>query len=55
MTELLDVLGALQAKGGLLIGFAWMIVEVRRMRRDFNRHEHDEEGKPVIKVLASDQ
>lgn len=54
MTDLLDILGLLQAKGGMLIGFVWIVLELRRMRRDFNRHEHDDDGQPFIKVLDTE-
>jgi len=54
MTELLDTLGLLQAKGGMLIGFVWIVFELRRLRHDFNRHEHDDAGQPYIKVARSE-
>lgn len=52
MVELLDIMGALQAKGGVLLCFVWLIYELRRLRADFNRHEHDDDGKPFLKVVA---
>lgn len=50
MTDLLGFLGMIQSNGGMMVGFAWLVWEVRSIRRDFNRHEHDEEGQPFLKV-----
>jgi hypothetical protein len=51
MSDMLDILGLFQAKGGLLMCFVWVVFEVRLLRRDFNRHEHDGQGRAFIKVL----
>ena len=51
--EALDILGVIQAKGGVLMGIFWMVFEVRRTRKDFNAHKHDEDGR-VIVPLAHD-
>lgn len=50
MNDVLGIMGSLQSGGGILVGFALVIWELRSIRHDFNRHEHDEEGRPFLKV-----
>jgi hypothetical protein len=53
VSDLLAFLGGIQDGGGLLAGLVILILEIRQVRRDFNRHRHDEEGKPFL-VVESD-
>jgi hypothetical protein len=48
MTELLQFLGTIQSSGGVLVGIFWMVLEVRRTRKDFNTHRHDDEGQVIV-------
>lgn len=52
MNDVLDMLGLFQAKGGLLLCFVWIVFEVKLLRRDFNKHQHDESGRAFIRVQA---
>jgi hypothetical protein len=50
VSELLSLFGMVQANGGLLVGVVWLVIEQRRMRRDFTQHKHGKDGKPFIQI-----
>lgn len=54
MIEFLNLLGAVQANGGMLLMLAYLVWIMRQHRSDFIHHDHDEEGKPFVKKRASD-
>ena len=54
MIEILDLLGAVQAKGGMLLALGYLIWTMRQHRADFIHHSHDADGKPFVKKRASD-
>lgn len=50
MTDLLTGLGMLQSNGGLMVALLWLVWEMRKLRSDFHRHVHDDNGDMIIKV-----
>jgi hypothetical protein len=50
MIDILDVIASIQAHGGLLLVIIYGVIELRRLRRDFNVHEHGQDGRAVIKM-----
>jgi len=40
--------GAIQDGGGVLVGIVWLVLEVRRTRKEFNVHQHDDDGLVIV-------
>jgi hypothetical protein len=44
---MLEVFKMVQDSGGLLLGFVWVVFELRGVRRDFAKHETDYVHQPI--------
>lgn len=52
MADFLAFVGSIQQNGGMLAVVIWGVIELRSIRRDFNRHDHDEDGRPFVRVVG---
>ncbi len=50
MIDILDTIASIQAHGGMLLVIIYGVIELRRLRRDFNIHEHGQDGKAFVKL-----